>query len=234
MSPSPALHAVPTERSEAGLSVTVVADDAIAARRVAGVLERDGLVVAGIARPDLPQGRGDLPRVLVLACDIAHVESTSALRRLRRETVGTGIVVVARGSHRGSVREILNMGADGFLLEEQIDATLAAVVRSVALGHVCVPRRLRHSVVRPAFSHREREVLALVVEGLHNREIADRLYLAESTIKSHVASSLAKLGVRSRKEAAALVLDPDEGLRAFVMGDSAEAMASAEPVHHGP
>jgi DNA-binding NarL/FixJ family response regulator len=132
--------------------------------------------------------------------------------------------VLARGAARCSVGEILNMGADGFVPEEELESTLAAVVRTVALGHVSVPRTLRRSVVRPAFSHREREVLAMVVEGLHNREIADRLFLAESTIKSHVASSLAKLGVRSRKEAAALVLDPEEGLRALVLGESPDAL----------
>jgi DNA-binding NarL/FixJ family response regulator len=225
MSPSPALHAVPGGRAAAALSVTVVADEAITARRAAGVLEREGVASVRFGqRPDEPQARGDLPEVLVFACDISRIENTSALRRLRRETGGTGIVVVARGSQRGSVREILNMGADGFLLEEQLDSTLGAVVRTVALGHVSVPRKLRRSVVRPAFSHREREVLALVVAGLHNREIADRLFLAESTIKTYVASSLAKLGVRSRKEATALVLDPEEGLRALVLGDGPGAL----------
>jgi DNA-binding NarL/FixJ family response regulator len=225
MSPSPALHAVPGGRAAAALSVTVVADEAITARRAAGVLEREGVASVRFGqRPDEPQARGDLPEVLVFACDISRIENTSALRRLRRETGGTGIVVVARGSQRGSVREILNMGADGFLLEEQLDSALGAVVRTVALGHVSVPRKLRRSVVRPAFSHREREVLALVVAGLHNREIADRLFLAESTIKTYVASSLAKLGVRSRKEATALVLDPEEGLRALVLGDGPDAL----------
>jgi DNA-binding NarL/FixJ family response regulator len=115
------------------------------------------------------------------------------------------------------------MGADGFLAEDELEPALATVVRSVALGHVSVPRSLRRCLVRPAFSHREREVLALVVEGLQNREIANRLFLAESTIKSHVAAAFAKLGVRSRKEAAALVLDPDEGLRELVLGDVRDA-----------
>ncbi|HEX7298612.1 MAG TPA: response regulator transcription factor [Solirubrobacteraceae bacterium] len=181
------------------------------ARRVTRALEADGLIVLTSAGQ---------PEVYVFACDLSRVESTSALRRLRRQTGDTGIVVVARGTQRASVREILNMGADGFLLEDELEVALAAVVRAVTVGHVSVPRQLRRCLVRPAFSHREREVLALVVQGLHNREIADRLFLAESTIKSHVASSFAKLGVRSRKEAAALVLDPDEGLRAFVLGDA--------------
>jgi DNA-binding NarL/FixJ family response regulator len=192
----------------------VGADDAVTARRVTRALEAGGLHAGPAGRP---------ADVIVLACDISRIENTSALRRLRRDAGEQGIVVVARGTTRGSVRELLNMGADGFLAEDELEPALATVVRSVALGHVSVPRSLRRCLVRPAFSHREREVLALVVEGLQNREIANRLFLAESTIKSHVAAAFAKLGVRSRKEAAALVLDPDEGLRELVLGDVRDA-----------
>ena len=192
--------------------MAVVADDAVLGRRVTRALDDAGL-------PALGAEMG--ADVFVLACDVSQVASTTALRRLRRTVGEAGIVVVARGTERASVREILNMGADGFLVDEQVEHALAAVVRAIAVGHVSVPRQLRRCIVRPAFSHREREVLALVVDGLQNREIADRLFLAESTIKNHVASSFAKLGVRSRKEAAAIVLDPDEGLRALVLGDDA-------------
>jgi DNA-binding NarL/FixJ family response regulator len=213
-----ALQPLPTQGSDLTPSVEVVADDAVSARRVARALRAAGLTVLQ---------SGASPHVFVLACDVSRVEGTSALRRLRRESGDTGIVVVARGTQRASVREILNIGADGFLVEEDLEHSLAAVVRAVAVGHVSVPREIRRCLVRPAFSHREREVLALVVEGLHNREIADRLYLAESTVKNHVASSFSKLGVRSRKEAAALVLDPDEGLRMLVLGDATDAPSTA-------
>jgi DNA-binding NarL/FixJ family response regulator len=204
----------PAGRAEASPSVMVIADDAVAARRVMRALQSGGLDVVE---------RGRCADVVVLACDVSRVENTSTLRRLRRDVRQGGIVVVARGSAHGNVRELLNVGADGFLTEDELEPALAAVVRAVAIGYVAVPRALRRCVARPAFSHREREVLALVVEGLHNREIADRLYLAESTIKSHVASSFAKLGVRSRKEAAAIVLDPDEDLRELVLGDVRDA-----------
>jgi DNA-binding CsgD family transcriptional regulator len=67
-------------------------------------------------------------------------------------------------------------------------------------------------VAKPTFSHREKEILELLVAGMTNRQIGDRLYLAESTVKTHVAAAFAKLGVRSRKDAAAILLDPAEGL----------------------
>ena len=67
-------------------------------------------------------------------------------------------------------------------------------------------------MARPIFTTREKEILRLVVEGLSNGEIGRKLYLAESTVKSHLSSSFAKLGVHSRNEATALILDPGAGL----------------------
>jgi DNA-binding NarL/FixJ family response regulator len=91
---------------------------------------------------------------------------------------------------------------------------------AVAAGQAAVPRRARGGLHKPAFSHRERQVLGQVAAGLTNSEIAAALFLSESTVKSHLSSAFAKLGVRSRKEAAAVVLDSDheQGLGALVLG----------------
>jgi predicted transcriptional regulator len=64
-----------------------------------------------------------------------------------------------------------------------------------------------------------------VAAGLTNGEIADSLFLSESTVKSHLSSAFAKLGVRSRKEAAALVLDPEQGLGAGLLAAGVPALA---------
>jgi DNA-binding CsgD family transcriptional regulator len=78
---------------------------------------------------------------------------------------------------------------------------------------------MRASVERPAFSHRERQVLSFVSQGLTNAQIADQLFLSESTIKSHLSSAFAKFGVRSRREAAALFLELEQS-SAGLPGDS--------------
>ena len=80
-------------------------------------------------------------------------------------------------------------------------------IRAVMCGQLCIPQEMRHHFQRPAFSFREKQVLQLVARGMTNGEIAHALYLAESTVKSHLSSSFRKLGVGSRKEAAAIVLD---------------------------
>ncbi len=159
------------------------------------------------------------PDVLVLVSDSAHRGQLTALRALRHVVSEAGIVLVSSVGQRVGVREALNSGVDGFLLDSEVEVALAAVVRAVAAGHVSVPRNLRRGIVTPALSHREKQVLALVVKGFQNREIADRLFLAESTVKSHLGSSYAKLGVSSRKEAATILLDPDEGLRGLLPPD---------------
>jgi DNA-binding NarL/FixJ family response regulator len=129
----------------------------------------------------------------------------------------TRIVVVARDAGAGVVRQTLNAGADALVPQPEIERSLAPAVHAVLAGFVCTPRSARRLVAKPTFSHREKEVLQLLVMGLTNRQIAGRLYLAESTVKSHLASAFAKLGVRSRKDAADLLLDPTEGLAATAL-----------------
>jgi len=105
------------------------------------------------------------------------------------------------------VRRLLDAGADAIVFEPELELTIGTVVSAVAIGQSVVPREVRAGVARPILSHRENQVLALVREGLTNAEIAARLHLAESTVKSHLASIFTKFGVRSRKEVAAAAAD---------------------------
>ena len=209
--------------------------------RIAVALQEDGerdAFVSILAAGGLPVHAGavgmrrigellaDPPDALVLVADPGRPNALAALRRVRREATSTGIVVVAADDHPTSLqaRQALNAGADAYVARKAADRSLAPAVRAVLAGFVCAPREVRRLIAKPTFSHREKEVLSLLVAGLTNREIAGRLYLAESTVKSHLMSAFSKLGVRSRKDAASLLLDPDEGL-------SAIALAQAPPVH---
>jgi DNA-binding CsgD family transcriptional regulator len=69
-------------------------------------------------------------------------------------------------------------------------------------------------------SQRERQTLALAIGGLTNAEIATRLFVAPSTVKTHLSAAFQKLGVGSRAEAAALVHDPEEGLTELILGSA--------------
>jgi DNA-binding NarL/FixJ family response regulator len=126
-------------------------------------------------------------------------------------------VVARHDSSAIAARQALNAGAEAFVPADETDQALAPALNAVMAGFVCAPRTARRLVAKPTFSHREKEVLDLLVAGLTNRQIGDRLYLAESTVKTHLASAFAKLGVRSRKDAVALLLDPAEGLATMAL-----------------
>jgi DNA-binding NarL/FixJ family response regulator len=127
------------------------------------------------------------------------------------------VVLIAPLSLTG-IHKALDAGAAGIVLEAQLEASLPATIRAVRAGQLVAPRALRRWMVRPALSHRERQTLALVVRGLTNQQIAARLFLAESTVKTHLTSVFSKLGVGSRSEAVTLALDPDEKLGLELVG----------------
>ena len=122
------------------------------------------------------------------------------------------IVVVSGSGGRRAVHDALNAGASGFVADADVEVRLAPTVRAVQAGQVVVPAEFREAVAGPLLSPREKQVLSMVVLGFANLEIANRLFLAESTVKSHLSSAYRKLGVRSRQEATALILNSSEGL----------------------
>jgi DNA-binding NarL/FixJ family response regulator len=119
-------------------------------------------------------------------------------------------VIIALCSHRrDQVERLLWAGVDGILFEPGADAVVGPAVRNLLSGYVVVPHELRPAIHPPALTRREREILALVADGLTNAQIANRLYLAESTVKRHLSAAFRRLRVRSRQEAVVAVRAAD-------------------------
>ena len=116
-------------------------------------------------------------------------------------------IVVLDDPRPVDVRRALEEGATGVVARGERATTLRPALAAVQAGLTVVPRDHARQVVRPALSHRERQVLALMAEGRTNGEIARALILAESTVKCHVSTAYSKLGVASRREAAALAAE---------------------------
>jgi DNA-binding NarL/FixJ family response regulator len=196
-------------------TVGILAADQVTRRRLELLLARIGCVARPVtASLDelVALARDCIPDVVVVSIELSLLERTSPLVLLRIELPASPIIVVSPGDRHHAVRKALRAGADGFVREVEVERTLPVTIAAVTRGQVCVPEESRHQVLRPAFSFRERQVLELLTRGLTNGEIANRLYLSESTVKSHLSSSFRKLGVSSRAETARLVLDPDSGV----------------------
>jgi DNA-binding NarL/FixJ family response regulator len=189
-------------------SVIVTAGSETQKRIAAALADQDLQPAAQIAEQSALAGLNvDESMIIVFACDVEAPREMTNLRRLCREARQAAIVVVSPPATGAGVRRTLDAGADALVFDSEMELTLAATLRAVASGQSVVPRKLRASVERPNLSHREYEVLTLVDQGLTNAEIAEALYLAESTVKSHLASIFTKFGVHSRKEAAAVFAD---------------------------
>jgi len=142
----------------------------------------------------------------------------AATVRGARERGARHVITILEATDATSLRRALEAGSDGVIAATDLASTLPVAMQGVMVGLTVIPRNARHPLAPPALSHRERQVLAFVVEGCTNAEIGARLFLAESTVKSHLSGAFAKLGVRSRRDAVALVLDPAAGLTTTVLG----------------
>lgn len=193
--------------------IAMLVDDELAARRIECVLAADGMFVA-TRRRRTDEGGADAtadPDVLVVVCGRGITERDHQMRRMRRRLPETRLVAVMPEDSRRGVRRALEAGAEGVVFETQLESTLSLTVRAVLAGQTVVPAPGRLELDRPTLSAREKQVLGMVVAGMSNRAIAGELFLAESTVKCHLSSAFSKLGVRSRNEAADLILHSGDG-----------------------
>jgi DNA-binding NarL/FixJ family response regulator len=201
-----------------GLTVSVVSRNDLVVPRIVNALS--SAAIEAVDRAPEVGGLSDRTTAagaIVLAGTTASDERRALIRAADDRFPGVPSVLIATASTNG-VHKAIEAGASGVVLESDIESALPATIRAVCAGQVVVPHRLRRHAMRPALSHREKQTLALVASGMTNRQIATQLYLAESTVKTHLTSIFGKLGVGSRSEAAALVLDPEQKLGLDMLG----------------
>jgi DNA-binding NarL/FixJ family response regulator len=222
------------QREAKGTSTTAGAEEAPraallaggASERVASVLEERGLE---FERFDSTAELGVAPRpAVILLCVEDKVATAVAeeLPALREAQPESPLILVCSEVRPGELRGALAAGVNGIVLEEHLAATLSVCVEAARAGQVCVPRRHAPQIEPATLSAREKQILGLVVMGYMNSEIASQLFVAESTVKSHLSSAFSKLGVRSRNEAVDLIVDPERGLGMGILALGGEPIES--------
>jgi DNA-binding NarL/FixJ family response regulator len=184
------------------------------ARNTAAALLREGGLGIWATREDatLEVGTLDPGTIIVLLGTGTAVERGRAVQAVA-DAHPDALVVAAMPADapQSQLRRALQNGAAGIVLDGELDRALVATVVAVAAGQLAVPCSLRNQVAPRALSHREKQIVSLVALGLTNRQIADKLYLAESTVKTHLSSAFGKLDAGSRAEAIQRVLDLEAG-----------------------
>lgn len=212
-----AVHPVPAR-------LALVADDPFS-RRLKESLRHIGLDPVIEAKSIAALGSAGSPPdldVILVAPPASRDKCLKAFRDASSRFPTTTIVGVWPDSRRIEARVAIKTGIDGLISEGQIETALGPILQAVSAGLVCFPRRIPASSRAETLSNREKQVLAMLIMGFTNAEIGQRLFLAESTVKSHVSSAYMKLGVRSRKDAAALILDPNGGLGTGILAISGD------------
>ena len=161
------------------------------------------------------------PDVVVMDVRMPTMDGIEATRRLAGLERPARVLILTTFDLDDYVYEALRAGASGFLLKDRPPEELVAAVRVIAAGEALlapsVTRRLIEEFARRApaakptelaqLTEREREVLVLMARGLSNAEIAKALFVAETTVKTHVGRVLHKLGLRDRAQAVVLAYE---------------------------
>lgn len=196
---------------------TLTGDDAGADHVAAGVLHAAGIRMMSADAPV----EGAV--VVVVSAGSPAARTRHVRARLGVDPEARIVVALPSGAPNAALRRALLAGARGIVFDDELETTLAPTVVAVAAGQLAVPSALLRQLAPRPLSHREKEVVGLAISGLTNREIADRLFVAESTVKTHLSSAFSKLDARSRSEAAARILDPEISHAAGIVAVDAQA-----------
>jgi NarL family two-component system response regulator LiaR len=201
------------------IRLLIVDDHAVVRQGLRGFLHlQEGIEVVGeaaSAADAIDIAATASPDVVLLDLVMPDGNGIGALRRLLEVAPGVRVLVLTSFADDAQIFAAMAAGASGYLLKDIDPQALADAIRDVHEGrpalHPSVAARLMRQgattrIAQDDLTPRERDVLRLMVEGLANKQIAQRLGIGEKTIKTHVSRVLAKLGVADRTQAAVLAI----------------------------
>lgn len=166
---------------------------------------QQAVVRAGLLQPD----------VILMDLMMPVMDGIAATQAIKRQHPAIQIIALTSFQEDELVQNALKAGAVGYLMKNVTALELAAAIRSAREGKMTLSSEAAQALVRAsqqaqefpeALTDREREVLKLMVEGLNNAEIAERLVVSLSTVKYHISNILGKLGVDNRVAAVTLAI----------------------------
>jgi NarL family two-component system response regulator LiaR len=208
-----------TQPSPETIRVMLVDDHTMVRKGLATFLKTfDDLELAGEAENGIAAIRlcGEiLPDVVLMDMVMPEMDGATVTSAIRQQFPSVQVIALTSFKEGNLVKNALEAGAIGYLLKDVSADELAKAIRAAHSGRTTLSPEAAQALVQTAnqqpvpsidLTEREHEVLALIVEGLNNTQIAGRLTISPSTVKSHVSNILSKFGVANRTEAVTLAL----------------------------
>ena len=212
------------------IRILLIEDNRILRDGIAAMInkERDTTVVAVSDGRDntLAKARTAKPHVVLMDLGLDSQNSLEVVQSVKKEIPGVKIIGMGLAPTQSDILEFVQAGAEGFILKNATVEEVINTIRAVAGGETVLPYSMTGSlftqVTEHALAHgkrnlksairmteREKEIIALIVEGMSNKEIASILNIATFTVKSHVHNILEKLALHSRLQIARHARDND-------------------------
>jgi DNA-binding NarL/FixJ family response regulator len=210
----------PADKRSVSERILIVDDHPLTRDALTGLLAQEGFDIVGEAEDGgqaIAAAVSLQPDIVLLDLTMPGMDGLTALPRIRESAPDCEVVVLTASDAEENLLAAIRAGASGYLLKTEPPEQIATFLRGVARGDAAlsggVARRLLERVrdggrpngvpeeIARVLSAREVEVLVLLDEHLATDEIAERLFISEHTVRSHVKSLLRKLGVSSRREA---------------------------------
>ena len=158
----------------------------------------------------IEQFRRHRPDVTLMDLRMPNLNGTEAISRIRNEFPDAKIIVLSTYAGDVHVLRAIKAGARGYIVKGHVHRELLEAIRSVHAGHKRIPPEIAAELAEHAaddqLSSREIDVLRLIGEGNANKQIADKLSIAETTVKNHISNILSKLGANDRTHAVTIAL----------------------------
>ena len=196
------------------IPVLIANDQPLVRAGIATVLgSRSHMQVVGEAKNTaevLDQLAKNRPRVLIIDIRLERISTFETIKKIRQEFPSVQVVVFSGSDGSEDIHRAIRAGARGYVSKDISDTELIEAIETVNSGgrHISeqIAVRLSDRLDKSTLTRREMEVLHWITKGKTNKEIADRLNMAEETVKHHVDNILSKLGVENRTSAATAAL----------------------------
>ena len=155
------------------------------------------------------------PDVLLLDINMPVMNGIKALKKLKEEGIDTRVVILTIHEDREYLLETMQIGASGYILKDSDSASFFKAIRDAYAGESYIQPKLAADLIREfnrprvtrvknenELTQREYEVITLIADGMNNKDIADRLFISEKTVKNHVSNIFRKINVSDRTQAA--------------------------------